>query len=235
MMKLTELKKSLTVGFSALLINGSNGCDRTCTGCTGRITKSAAVPRPLPSKTPTDKGTYATGTPLQPDSKEGFWGHVNPFARKKWVKREMDPVKDRVNELDQLQAKNANDIRDVDTRATAGIKNANDAAALADRHAGDAATRADAANTTATSCDHPHKCSTRYGQQPGPVPDRRVHPGSLCCRDAPRSARRRKSDLDEMATRGLALRRATSSKCRVTAGPVLQIRRLWLTQWSAIS
>jgi hypothetical protein len=40
---------------------------------------------------------------------------MNPFARKKWVAREVDPIKDRANELDQLQAKNANDIRDVDS------------------------------------------------------------------------------------------------------------------------
>ncbi|HEY9139025.1 MAG TPA: OmpA family protein, partial [Terriglobus sp.] len=98
-----------------------------------------------------DNSTYSTGQPLQMQSKEGFWGHMNPFARKKWVKRQMDPVRDRVNELDQLQAKNANDIRDVDARATAGIKKASDSAAMADQHATDAANRADQANTTATT------------------------------------------------------------------------------------
>lgn len=98
-----------------------------------------------------DSSSYSTGQPLQMQSKEGFWGHMNPLARKKWVKRQMDPVRDRVNELDQLQAKNANDIRDVDTRATAGIKRASDSAALADQHAQDASRRADAANGTATA------------------------------------------------------------------------------------
>ena len=64
--------------------------------------------------------TPQTGTgkaPLAEKSNEGFWGKVNPFARKKWVDRQLDPVKDRLNELDQLQAKNAADIRDVDQRA----------------------------------------------------------------------------------------------------------------------
>ncbi len=98
-----------------------------------------------------DSSTYATGQPLAPDSKEGFWGHVNPFARKKWVHRQIDPVKDRVNELDQLQSKNANDIRDVDGRATAGIQRANSAASLADQHAGAAQARADQANGLAGS------------------------------------------------------------------------------------
>ncbi len=98
-----------------------------------------------------DSSTYATGQPLPPPSKEGFWGHMNPLARKKWVHRQIDPVKDRVNELDQLQSKNANDIRDVDSRATAGIKRANDSATLADQHAGAAQARADQANGLAGS------------------------------------------------------------------------------------
>ena len=28
--------------------------------------------------------------------KEGFWGRVNPFASKKWVKRQTDPINDRL-------------------------------------------------------------------------------------------------------------------------------------------
>src|SRR5277367_6581540 len=64
---------------------------------------------------PNDNSTYATGQPLSTKSNEGFWGHMNPFARKKWVNRQLDPVKDRLNELDQLTAKNANDIKDVDS------------------------------------------------------------------------------------------------------------------------
>jgi outer membrane protein OmpA-like peptidoglycan-associated protein len=102
-----------------------------------------------PSINPDDSGTYATGKPLEMQSREGFWGHLNPFARKNWVHRQIDPVKDRVNELDQLQAKNANDIRDVDSRATAGINKAMLTATTADQHAADARMRADAANSTA--------------------------------------------------------------------------------------
>jgi outer membrane protein OmpA-like peptidoglycan-associated protein len=110
-----------------------------------------------------DSSTYATGQPLQGQSREGFWGHVNPFARKKWVKREVDPIRDRTNELDQLQAKNANDIKDVDQRATTGINNAMMAANTADAHAGDAANKANAAQSTATGA------STRTDQLNGTV------------------------------------------------------------------
>lgn len=98
-----------------------------------------------------DAHSYATGKPLEQQSKEGFWGHLNPLARKKWVKRQVDPIKDRTNELDQLQAKNANDIRDVDSRSQAGISKALSAAGTADQHAIAAGSRADAANTQAGS------------------------------------------------------------------------------------
>jgi hypothetical protein len=100
---------------------------------------------------PADSSTYATGKPLETESKEGFWGHVNPFARKKWVHRQIDPIKDRDNELDQLQAKNANDIKDVDSRAQAGINKAMLAANTADQHAMDANNRATSANTLANT------------------------------------------------------------------------------------
>jgi outer membrane protein OmpA-like peptidoglycan-associated protein len=103
---------------------------------------------------PSDSSTYATGKPLEDQSKEGFWGHVNPFARKKWVKRQVDPIKDRTNELDQLQAKNANDIRDVDTRSQAGINRAMNSANTADQHAMDARNRADAAQGVATDASN---------------------------------------------------------------------------------
>jgi outer membrane protein OmpA-like peptidoglycan-associated protein len=100
---------------------------------------------------PNDNTTYATGKPLQGQSKEGFWGHLNPLARKKWVNRQTGPIKDQVNELDQLQAKNANDIKDVDVRSQAGIKNAMNAANTADQHAQDAANRANSANQLASN------------------------------------------------------------------------------------
>ena len=118
---------------------------------------SRSVPATTPSTqmnmSPDNTGSYATGKPLETQSKEGFWGHVNPLARKKWVHRQLDPIKDRANELDQLQAKNANDIRDVDSRATTGINKAMTAAQAADAHAADAASRADTANNVATNAN----------------------------------------------------------------------------------
>jgi len=87
--------------------------------------------------------------PLKPDTREGFWGHLNPFARKKYVQRQLGPIRDRTNELDELTASNSRMLKDVDTRATAGIQRADAHAGLADQHAVDAANRAQAANQTA--------------------------------------------------------------------------------------
>jgi outer membrane protein OmpA-like peptidoglycan-associated protein len=94
----------------------------------------------------------ATGKePLKYERHEGFWGKINPFARKKYVNRQLDPVRGRVNELDELTAKNSKTITDVDSRATEGIRGAMSKANEADSHAVDAGNRAGAAQQTAES------------------------------------------------------------------------------------
>ncbi len=95
--------------------------------------------------------------PLQQETHEGFWGHLNPFARKKYVQRQMGPIRNRVNELDELTASNTKMIKDVDSRAQEGIRLADAKASQADQHALDAGNRAQAANQTA------QQASTRLG------------------------------------------------------------------------
>ena len=87
--------------------------------------------------------------PLEPDMRQGFWGKINPFARKKYVQRQLSPIRNRVNELDDLTAANARDIKDVDARAQEGIRQASAKANEADQHATDAGNRAQQANQTA--------------------------------------------------------------------------------------
>src|ERR1035438_1665485 len=87
--------------------------------------------------------------PLQAPAREGFWGRVNPFARKSYVKRQTDPIRDRVNELDDLTAANGKAIKDTDARSQAGIKLASDKANEADQHAIDAGNKATMAQQTA--------------------------------------------------------------------------------------
>jgi outer membrane protein OmpA-like peptidoglycan-associated protein len=145
------------LALSALVLSGAMGATAVAQATPDQsippAQSVASDPAHASSTDADDSATYATGKPLAGESKEGFWGHLNPFARKKWVRREVDPIKDRTNELDQLQAKNANDIRDVDQRATAGINNAMLAANTADQHAADAANRANAAQGTATAAN----------------------------------------------------------------------------------
>jgi outer membrane protein OmpA-like peptidoglycan-associated protein len=71
------------------------------------------------------------------------------MARKKWVNKRIDPLKDRLSELDELNAKNARDIQDVDSRAQAGIHKSQSTADAANQTATAAGDQAQKANATA--------------------------------------------------------------------------------------
>jgi hypothetical protein len=113
-----------------------------------------------PASTPQDTTATSSQQPAAVTSapapaKEGFWGRVNPFARKKWVKKQTDPINDRLSELDGVNAKNAKDIQDTDARAQAGIKNAQSAADAANQTATEAGNQAQLAKNTAQGAsDH---------------------------------------------------------------------------------
>src|SRR5262249_413077 len=109
-----------------------------------QTTQTAAQPAQAPAT------EAASGKePLKYERHEGFWGKINPFARKKYVNKQLDPVRGRVNELDELTAKNSKNITDVDARATEGVRNAMSKATEADSHAVEAGTRAGQAQQTA--------------------------------------------------------------------------------------
>jgi outer membrane protein OmpA-like peptidoglycan-associated protein len=148
------IKSGTTFGLPALLLGSAMGLSafaQTSTPAAQTTDSTAATSTSGTASATNADGTYATGKPLSGESKEGFWGHMNPFARKKWVNRQTAPIKGQVNELDELQAKNANDIKDVDGRSQAGIKNAMNSANTADQHAQDAANRANSAQTLAST------------------------------------------------------------------------------------
>jgi outer membrane protein OmpA-like peptidoglycan-associated protein len=105
-----------------------------------------------PAQTSDQQNTQANPNghePLVYERHEGFWGHLNPFARKKYVQKQLDPVRGRLNELDEITAQNAKSIKDVDARAQEGIRIASNKANEADMHAIDAGNRAQLANQTA--------------------------------------------------------------------------------------
>ncbi len=129
--------------------------------------ESTSAPASTPSQpaaTDQQAQQQATGTtstsdqsaerkPLEYQQREGFWGKLNPFARKKYVRRQLDPVRARVNELDELTAANSKEIKDVDGRATEGIRLATLKATEADQHAVDAGNRAQLAHQTANQAN----------------------------------------------------------------------------------
>lgn len=97
--------------------------------------------------------------PIPADKPANFWdgddpNFVNlvthPFANKKYVQRQVGPIRDRLNELDQLTSENSKTIKDVDARATQGIQLASERTSLADQHATDASNKAQLAQTAAT-------------------------------------------------------------------------------------
>jgi outer membrane protein OmpA-like peptidoglycan-associated protein len=71
-------------------------------------------------------------------------------ATKNYVRSEVTPVINNVNELDDQTAKNTRDIKDVDTRAQQGIQQVDAKAAAADQKALAAGQAADQANQYAT-------------------------------------------------------------------------------------
>jgi len=97
--------------------------------------------------------------PLPPDTPKNFWDGddpnlvnlvAHPFASKKYVQRHVAPIRDRINELDELTSENGKAIKDTDARAQQGIQLASEKSSLADQHATDASNKAQLAQTTAT-------------------------------------------------------------------------------------
>ena len=151
-----------------------------------------AAPAATPAETATGK------EPLQV-RKEGFWGHLNAFARKKYIQRQLNPVRDRLNELDQLTAANSKLIKDVDSRATEGIRLATAKANEADMHAVDAGNRAQLAHQTAeqanTRLTTVSKAVTNIDQfQAASQVEIRFRPGQRAL------SKKAKSALDDLAT-----------------------------------
>lgn len=112
---------------------------------------------------PAASGSQSVSTsdrqPVPPPASTNFWDGddpnlvnlvAHPFANKKYVQRRVGPIRDRLNELDQLTSENNRTIKDVDGRAQQGIQLASEKVTLADQHASDAGDKARMAQTTAT-------------------------------------------------------------------------------------
>ena len=125
----------------------------TVTAVAQQSNTSTTTNQSAPAASSTSADTASGKAPLQYETRQGFWGKVNPFARKKYVQRQLTPVQNRVNELDELTAANSKMIKDVDGRAQEGIKMASNKANEADQHAVDAGNKAQVAQDTATKAN----------------------------------------------------------------------------------
>jgi hypothetical protein len=114
------------------------------------LASALSIPALAQQATPAPQQPAASApAKVSPAAKEGFWGRVNPFARKVWVNKRTAPINARLSELDEVNAKNAKDIQDVDGRAQAGIGKAQSAAEAANQAAQAANAAAQKAGTTA--------------------------------------------------------------------------------------
>jgi hypothetical protein len=86
MTETTKMKSLITPSaVSALLLAASLGYPAVAqSSSTAPAQSQSAQVQTGTSANPNDNSTYATGQPLSTKSNEGFWGKVNPFARKKW-------------------------------------------------------------------------------------------------------------------------------------------------------
>jgi outer membrane protein OmpA-like peptidoglycan-associated protein len=97
--------------------------------------------------------------PLASPNPRNFWDGddpnfgnllLHPWARKAWVKRQTEPIKNRIEELDEITAADSSTIRDVDTRSQQGLRLASEKTNLADQHVADASNKAQTAKLAAT-------------------------------------------------------------------------------------
>jgi outer membrane protein OmpA-like peptidoglycan-associated protein len=132
-----------SVGLVALVIPACAQQDKTSSsGQSAPAAQTASDRQPLPAPTSNDFW----------DGDDPNFGNLitHPFASKTYVRRHTEPIRDRLNELDQLTSENGKMIKDEDARAKQGIQLASEKAGLADQHATDAQSKAQMAQTTAT-------------------------------------------------------------------------------------
>ena len=178
----------------------SSSTDQSQPAAQSQPAQSPSAPADQASSSQSNSPSAATGKqPLQPDTHEGFWGKLNPFARKKYVQRQTAPIRDRVNELDELTSANSKMIKDVDSRAQQGIQMASNRANEADQHAIDAGNKATQAQQTAqqahTRLNTVEQVVGNIDQyQPQTQTEIRFKPGQTVL------SKNAKAALDEMAT-----------------------------------
>ena len=122
----------------------------------------------------------------------------HPFATKRYVQKLVNPIRDRVTELEQITSETASQTKDVDARAKRGIQLASEKTSLADQHASDASGKAQlaqtAANTASSRVGAVERTVNNLDQYKGTAQTEiRFHPGQTVLSKSAKDA------LDQMA------------------------------------
>jgi len=137
-----EMKKSIIFALAMVLASAAAAQQANTTPSGDTAVSTASGREPLTSPRPKD-----------------FWdgddpNFVNlvrhPFTTKKYVQRYVGPIRDRLNELEQLTAESKSAVKDVDSRTQQGLQLASEKATLADQHATDATNKAQLAQGAAS-------------------------------------------------------------------------------------
>jgi outer membrane protein OmpA-like peptidoglycan-associated protein len=119
---------------------------------------SSSQPSASDQTAPTSQSVTATGKEPLRMTHGDFWDGdepgvaslvLHPFATKGYVRRQLEPIQDRVNELHGLTGSHANMIKELDAHAQQGIQLASEKTDEADQHTIDADRKAQTAQETA--------------------------------------------------------------------------------------
>jgi outer membrane protein OmpA-like peptidoglycan-associated protein len=124
---------------------------------------SSAQPAASSNQPATPSQNASSGRePLRAYNPQDFWDGddpnfgnmvMHPFARKKYVQRQVQPIRDRLSELDEITDSNTRTIKDVDARAQHGVELVSAKEMEADQHATSAITQAQMAQQAATQAN----------------------------------------------------------------------------------
>jgi len=121
---------------------------------------SSQQPAATDQKT-TSPSQSSTASQKEPrDSHTDFWEGdqpsaaaliFHPFASKGYVRRHTEPIRDRLNELEQMNSSNSRMAKDVDDRAQHGIQLVSEKTNEGDQHASEASNKSQLAQQTASA------------------------------------------------------------------------------------
>jgi outer membrane protein OmpA-like peptidoglycan-associated protein len=153
-------------------------------------------------------GSNSDREPLRPTKSNDFWdgeqpnlGNLlaHPLTTKKYIQKQVAPIRDRINELEDIAATNTRATKDVDDRTQRGLQLASSKTSEADQHAIDAGNHATSAQQAAQAASThltvvEQKVASVGQYQPGSETEIHFAAGQTVL------SKKAKDALDEMAT-----------------------------------